>query len=181
KDNARIRSLCREPSTTRHWQGKFVRFPNSVRKASFADHRRYLYQGKVISQAVHMGVDLASVSNSPVPAANTGRVLFAGRIGIYGRTVILDHGLGLYSLYAHLSQIDVKSGEMVDKNDIIGRSGMTGLAGGDHLHYGMLVNQTFVNPVEWWDATWIENNITTKIKTARQMQQDGAWSSGGFR
>lgn len=181
KNNQKVQSLCRETDPVLHWQGRFLRFPNSARKASFADHRSYVYQDRVIGKAVHMGIDLASRANSPVPAANTGRVVFTGEIGIYGKTVIIDHGFGLFSLYAHLSHTAVEEGQMIEAGQILGRSGMTGLAAGDHLHFGMLVHDTFVNPVEWWDAAWIENNITTKIKTARQMQQDGAWSSGGFR
>jgi murein DD-endopeptidase MepM/ murein hydrolase activator NlpD len=163
QNNETIRSLCENPDTVRHWHGRFIRFPNSSRKASFADQRRYVYQGREIGRAVHLGIDLASVEGAPVPAANAGRVVFAGRIGIYGRTVILDHGLGLFSLYAHLSHIAVDKNQMVAAGEIIGKSGMTGLAGGDHLHFGMLIHNTFVNPVEWWDAVWIENNIMSKI------------------
>ena len=181
ENNATIRSLCRQTEAGLLWQGRFLRFPNSARRASFADRRSYVYQDRVIGRAVHMGVDLASLANSPVPAANTGRVVFAGKIGIYGHTVIIDHGFGLFSLYGHLSHVAVSKGQMIERGSILGRSGMTGLAGGDHLHFGMLVHDTFVNPVEWWDAAWIENNITGKIETARQMQADGAWNSGGFQ
>ncbi len=164
RDNDKIRSLCQGSDAVRHWQGKFIRFPNSARKAGFADHRSYVYQGETIGRAVHMGIDLASVAGAPVPAANRGRVAFAGRIGIYGRTVIIDHGMGLFSLYGHLSNLSVSAGQMVGAGEIIGNSGMTGLAGGDHLHFGMLVQTVFVNPVEWWDPSWIENNIMSKIK-----------------
>lgn len=145
------------------WDGPFVRLPRSANRARFADHRTYFYGGKVIDRQVHMGIDLASTAQSPVPAGNRGKVAFAGEQGIYGNTVILDHGFGLFSLYSHLSRIDVAEGQMVEKGEIIARTGMTGMAGGDHLHYGMLIHQTYVNPVEWWDATWIKNNISAKI------------------
>lgn len=168
RNNETIRSQCARSDGSRHWQGTFLRFPNSAPRAGFADRRVYEYNGKFIGRAVHMGVDLASTANSPVPAANNGRVAFAGNIGIYGRAVIIDHGLGLFSLYSHLSHIAVAADQSVEKGDIIGRSGMTGLAGGDHLHYGMLVHDTFVNPIEWWDASWIANNITDKMEMIRQ-------------
>lgn len=148
------------------WDGPFLRLPGSANRARFADHRTYFYNGKVIDRQVHMGIDLASTAHSPVPAGNRGRVAFTGEQGIYGNTVIIDHGFGLFTLYAHLSQIDVAKGQMVDKGQIIGKTGMTGLAGGDHLHYGMLIDQTYVNPVEWWDDNWIKNNISTKIAEA---------------
>ncbi|WP_172683796.1 M23 family metallopeptidase [Desulfosarcina cetonica] len=80
--------------------------------------------------------------------------------------MVLDHGFGLFSLYGHLSAIDVTVGTVVEKGQILGRTGMTGMAGGDHLHYAMLIHQTFVNPVEWWDEAWIKNNISAKIADA---------------
>ena len=149
------------------WNGSFLRLPASANRARFADHRTYFYGGKVIDRQVHMGIDLASTAHSPVPAANRGKVAFTGDQGIYGNMIILDHGFGLFTLYAHLSQIDVKVGQIVDKGNIIGNTGMTGLAGGDHLHYGTVIHQTYVNPVEWWDDAWIKNNITTKIEDAQ--------------
>jgi murein DD-endopeptidase MepM/ murein hydrolase activator NlpD len=70
------------------------------------------------------------------------------------------------SLYAHLSTIDVKVGDTVEKGQALGRSGMTGLAGGDHLHFSMLVGGHPVNSVEWWDAHWIEDRVLRKIREA---------------
>ena len=111
----------------------------------FADHRTYFYENKEIDQQVHLGFDLAVTSAVPVVAANKGRVVNADFLGIYGNCVILDHGMGVQSLYAHLSSIDVKVGDTVEKGQTLGRSGMTGLAGGDHLHFTMLVNGHPVN------------------------------------
>ncbi len=148
------------------WEGPFLRLPRSANRARFADHRTYFYGGKVIDRQVHMGIDLASTARAQVPAANRGKVVFAQDRGIYGNTVILDHGFGLFTLYAHLSRMDVAPGQMVEKGDIIGKTGKTGLAGGDHLHYGALIHQTYVNPVEWWDGAWITNNIRSKIDNA---------------
>jgi hypothetical protein len=150
-----------------YWKGAFLRLPNSARKASFADHRSYKYHGHTIDQQVHLGMDLASIAHSPVPSSNSGKVVFTGYLGIYGKTVVIDHGFGLFSTYSHLSAFNVEKGQMVSKGDIIGRTGSTGLAGGDHLHFGIVVHNTFVNPVEWWDAVWIKNNISTKIKTIK--------------
>ncbi|MFC1816784.1 M23 family metallopeptidase [Thermodesulfobacteriota bacterium] len=147
------------------WNGKFLRLPNSARKASFADHRAYKYKDRLIDRQVHLGMDLASVAHSPVPAANSGKVAFVGDISIYGITVIIDHGFGLFSMYSHLNSTEVVRGDVIQKGKIIGQTGTTGLAGGDHLHFGILIHNTFVNPVEWWDAVWIKNNIINKIKS----------------
>ena len=145
------------------WKDKFDRLNNSANRAKFADRRTYKYKGKEIDKAVHLGIDLASVSNAPVGASNSGRVIFTDNVGIFGNTIILDHGFGLASLYCHLSEIQVNKGDEVAKGDIIGKTGLTGLAGGDHLHLSMIVHNVFVNPVEWWDPAWIKNNITSKI------------------
>lgn len=151
------------------WKGGFLRLPGSANRANFADHRTYKYKGREVDRQVHMGIDLASISRAPVPAANRGRVLSTENVGIFGNTVLLDHGFGLTTLYAHLSSISVTKGDMVEKGDIIGKTGATGLAGGDHLHFGVAVNNVFVNPVEWWDRNWIKNNILhniTEVETA---------------
>jgi len=147
-----------------------VALKNAANMAKFGDHRVYLYKGKQIDEQVHLGVDLASLANSPVPAANNGRVIFADRLGIYGLTVVLDHGQGLASLYGHLSKIEVSPGQDVVKGASIGFTGQTGLAGGDHLHFSVLVNGVFVNPVEWWDSHWIEDNITRKLALLEKIQ-----------
>jgi murein DD-endopeptidase MepM/ murein hydrolase activator NlpD len=132
--------------------------------ASFAEERTYWNNGKEMDRQVHLGVDLASLAQSPVPAANSGRVVFAGPLGIYGNTVMIDHGCGLFSMYSHLSRIEIEVKKEVKKGETLGRTGFTGLAGGDHLHFSMLVDGVFVNPIEWWDEHWIKDNIEKKMK-----------------
>ncbi len=152
---------------TMYWEGSFLRFPNSAQRAGYADFREYFYNGKKIDEQVHMGIDLASLKHSPVPAGNNGKVAYADNLGIYGKTVLIDHGYGLFSMYSHLSHIGVDVGKTVSKGDIIGKTGITGLAAGDHLHYAVIVHNTFVNPIEWWDDHWIKDNITRKIEMVK--------------
>jgi murein DD-endopeptidase MepM/ murein hydrolase activator NlpD len=163
-DYQKIAQLVETTATVKYWEGAFLRMPKSANQAGFADHRVYQYNGEIIDRQVHLGMDLASVMNAPVPAANNGIVAFSGPLGIYGRTILIDHGFGLFSMYAHLNRSDVSEGQRVSKGEILGRTGSTGLAGGDHLHFSILVQKTFVNPIEWWDAAWIENNILSKIE-----------------
>jgi murein DD-endopeptidase MepM/ murein hydrolase activator NlpD len=166
KNAAKIASFAARTSPEMLWRGEvFFPFSNTSAEAAFADQRTYVYQGKEVDHQVHLGFDLASFAGTPIVAANRGQVLFAEELGIYGQCVIIDHGMGVQSLYAHLSAIETKPGEMVEKGQRLGRSGMTGLAGGDHLHFTMLVNGQMVNPVEWWDAHWIEDRIIRKIRT----------------
>jgi len=164
-----ISAACQSPAQTLYWQGTFLRLPKSATRARYADHRTYFYSGRQIDKQVHLGIDLASLANSPVPAGNSGVVAFAQSLGIYGKTVILDHGFGLFSMYSHLSQISVNPGDVVSKGDKLGRTGSSGMAGGDHLHFSMLIDDIFVNPVEWWDKNWIQNNVTAKIEWARSI------------
>ncbi|MBT1072919.1 M23 family metallopeptidase [Pelotalea chapellei] len=145
------------------WQGTFLRMPNAAPLGGFAQTRIYLHNKQKVDQQDHLGFDLASVVHAPVPAANNGTIVFAGDLGIYGQCIIIDHGLGLQTLYGHLSRMAVKAGDNVEKGQIIGNTGATGMAAGDHLHFGVLVSGQEVSPVEWWDPSWIKNNITDKL------------------
>jgi murein DD-endopeptidase MepM/ murein hydrolase activator NlpD len=148
------------------WEGPFVQPRNTKVFSNFAETRTYVYDGREVDKQVHYGYDLASTKQSPVPAANVGVVAFAGPLTIYGNTVILDHGLGLQTLYAHLSSIDVKPGDKVTKGQVLGRTGSTGLAIGDHLHFEVLVSGVSVTPLEWWDAKWIRDRVNRPLKQA---------------
>jgi murein DD-endopeptidase MepM/ murein hydrolase activator NlpD len=155
------------------WEGAFVQPRNTKVFANFAETRTYLYQGKPIDTQVHFGYDLAATKHMAVPAANKGVVVFAAPLSIYGNTVVLDHGLGLQTLYAHLSSIGVKPGDGVDKGQEIGRSGTTGLALGDHLHYEVLVNGVSVTPLEWWDTKWLRDRVAKPLKEAGLPEMGG--------
>ncbi len=148
------------------WTEAFQPLGNAKVEAKFADRRTYVHDGKEIDQQVHLGFDLAVTAHVPVRAANHGVVLHAGDLGIFGNCIVVDHGLGVQSLYGHLSSIDVKVGDTVDKGQVMGRSGMTGLAAGDHLHFTMMVDGQAVNPVEWWDPKWMQDRVFRKIVEA---------------
>jgi murein DD-endopeptidase MepM/ murein hydrolase activator NlpD len=148
------------------WNQPFLPMMNAAIKAAFADQRTYVYNGKPVDQQTHLGFDMASVERDAIRASNSGRVVLARYFGIYGNAVVIDHGYGLQSLYGHLSSIAVKEGDMVKINQEIGRSGQTGLAGGDHLHFTMLLQGLAINPVEWWDPHWIQDRIKRKLGPA---------------
>ena len=158
-----IETVSKDSSLEMLWHGPFIRMARAAAAAVFADHRTYLYGDREVDQQVHLGVDLASVKGAPVVAANAGHVLFTGYLGIYGNCVIVDHGMGVQSLYAHLSSIDVEKGDRIDADEPIGKSGMTGLAAGDHLHFSTLVAGRPVNPIEWWDPHWIHDRVDRKL------------------
>ena len=146
------------------WEGRFLQLSNSQVKAAFADHRKYVYHGNVVDTQDHLGFDLAVTKQYPIEAANSGKVVLAEYFGIYGNTLVIDHGYGLQSLYGHLSSFKVKKGDEVYKGQIIARSGMTGLAGGDHLHFSLLLHGIQINPIEWWDPNWVTSRIHERLR-----------------
>jgi murein DD-endopeptidase MepM/ murein hydrolase activator NlpD len=162
-DEARIQELVADSTPEKLWSGAFLQLPNSQVTSRFAEHRVYYVGDEPVSEAVHYGYDLASLAHAPVIASNRGRVIHAGELGIYGQAVLLDHGLGLASLYGHLSDIEVEEGDLVEKGDELGRSGDTGLAGGDHLHFAVLLSGVYVDPLEWWDPKWVWEHVEARI------------------
>jgi murein DD-endopeptidase MepM/ murein hydrolase activator NlpD len=167
-NNEYITALSKKTSPTILWEGTFKQLVNTAVEGGFADQRTYVYKGQDVDHQVHLGYDLASTAATPVGAANKGTVVHAGFLGIYGNCVILDHGMGLQSIYAHLSSIEVKTGDSVQEGQSLGRSGATGLAGGDHLHFTMLLDGKAVTPIDWWSDKWIQDRIVRKLRDADQ-------------
>ena len=156
------------------WRDAFLPFPSGQVMDAFAVRRSYLYDEKEVDQQTHLGFDLASTQQAPVPASNRGEVMLADYFGIFGNCVVLDHGHGLMSLYAHLSSVDVQLGQTVERGQSLGRTGATGLAGGDHLHFATLVRGLPVTPVEWWDNHWIQDRIDRKLGAGLPFGNQGA-------
>ncbi len=154
----------------------FQRQPHSQAEATFADLRNYIYQGKKIDQQVHLGYDLAVTQHVGVEASNDGRIVWAAPLGIYGNCIVVDHGYGLQTIYGHLSHIDVHEGDVVKRGQIMGRSGMTGMAGGDHIHFAMQLDGVQIDPKEWWDPHWIQDHITRRLDVGMVPVHEGSAS-----
>jgi hypothetical protein len=166
KNAEELAKIAESSKTSFLWSRRFEPMANTKVMSSFADRRSYVYQGKTVDHQVHLGFDLASTQGASVPSANDGIVVLARYFGIYGNAVIVDHGFGLMTLYGHLSTIDVTEGRDVKRGETVGRSGQTGLAGGDHLHFSVLIQGTPVDPREWWDDHWIQDRIARKLGPA---------------
>jgi murein DD-endopeptidase MepM/ murein hydrolase activator NlpD len=162
ENEKQIREHLAERSPTPLFDGALQQWANSQVTSRFAEKRTYFIGSAPVSKATHYGYDLATTTAAPVTAAQAGRVAYAGDLGIYGNCVLIDHGLGLATLYGHLSRLDVQAGAQVTRGQTLGLSGATGLAGGDHLHFAVLVGDTYVDPVEWWDAKWVETHISDR-------------------
>jgi murein DD-endopeptidase MepM/ murein hydrolase activator NlpD len=137
--------------------------------AHFGDHRIYYYDGEEVSEAYHLGLDLASNAMAKIRPQNSGTVVFADYNGLYGNMPMIDHGLGLYTIYGHCSTLKVSEGDHVRARETIALTGKSGYAMGDHLHFGVLVQGIEVRPQEWMDKDWIRMNITNIIKSAKKI------------
>jgi hypothetical protein len=158
------------------WDGAFRRQSNAAAMSTFADRRSYVYEGRIIDHQTHLGYDLASLRLAPVEASQNGIVVYADNLGIYGNTVVLDHGLGVFSLYGHMSTLAVQPGQKVEAGETLGQTGETGLAGGDHLHFSILLHGIQVDPVEWWDPHWLRDHVTAKLHMFPRASDEGAGS-----
>jgi len=163
QNNQQLQELSQKTQSEFLWKGAFLQLSKSQVEAAFADHRRYIYKGRSVDTQDHLGFDLAVTKQYPVEATNSGEVIFANYLGIYGNSIVIDHGHGLQSLYAHLSSFDVKEGDWVEKGQSIARTGTTGLAAGDHLHFSLLLHGVQVNPTEWWDPQWVKTRISDRL------------------
>jgi murein DD-endopeptidase MepM/ murein hydrolase activator NlpD len=162
--HARIAELAKSSPGEFLWHGSFLQLSNSKVESFFADRRTYVHDRKAVDRQDHVGFDLSVTQHYPIEAGNDGKVIVAEYLGIYGNAVLIDHGAGLISLYGHMSEIDVKPGQMVKKREVLGKSGATGLAAGDHLHFGMFLHGVPVNPTEWWDEKWINDHVLDRMK-----------------
>ena len=147
---------------------KFYPLKSGAKVASFGDERHYYYKNKSneVSKSYHVGYDLASTKMANIKTSNAGKIVYANDNGIYGNMPMIDHGLGLFTLYGHCSQLLVKEGDEVTAEQVIARTGTSGLALGDHLHFGILIQGSEVRPIEWFDAKWIKTNIDDVFRSA---------------
>ena len=166
-NNNKIMEITANSKDKMFWNNRFLQLSNSKVEANFADHRSYKVDEEIVDKQYHLGYDLSVTKKYPVEAANGGIIEFTGDIGIYGNTVIVDHGMGVMTLYSHLSSISVKEGDKIKKGGIIGKTGITGLAVGDHLHFGVYVHGVPVRPLEWWDQKWIKEKVLNRIEKAK--------------
>ncbi len=146
------------------WSQPFLQEHNSQVESNFADVRNYIYHGKKVDQEVHLGYDLAITPHIGVEASNDGKVVWAAPLGIYGNCIVVDHGYGLQSIYGHMSEFAVREGDAVKRGQIMGKSGDTGMAGGDHIHFTMQLDGVQIDPKEFFDAHWIRDHIARRVE-----------------
>lgn len=147
----------------------FKRLTNAKTAGYFGQRRHYYHNGSKIDDAWHLGVDWASIKRADIHTSNSGTVIFNDYLGIYGHTIIVDHGFGIQSLYAHTSASHVNVGDQVQKKQKIANTGTTGAVLGDHLHFGMLIQGVEVNPLEWMDKNWIQTRIIDILDDAKKV------------
>lgn len=133
----------------------------------FGDHRKFSFNKIDAGESYHLGIDLASIKHAPIIASNDGVVVMSEELGIHGNAIVIEHGYGVASLYAHLSEAYKKEGDIIKIGDIIGKSGSSGLAFGDHLHFGILIQGKPSISNEWMDSKWLKTNINDVLENAK--------------
>lgn len=171
EDESRILKACSDLVSDKSFIDEnfraFVPLRRSQLVGSFGDHRTYYLDKEKISEALHLGIDVASVKNAPIIASNNGVVLLKSHLGLYGNTLLLYHGFGVSSIYSHMSESLVEVSDEVRAGQELGKTGTTGWAFGDHLHFGILIQGHFVRLSEWLDQKWIDENVLGVLAKAR--------------
>ena len=145
EERQKLRDIFDRVKPERLWDGNF-RIPLDGVTAGSNFGKRRILNGNPGSP--HSGVDLPGATGTPVHAAQRGKVVLAEELFFAGNTVVADHGLGIYTLYGHLSEIDVKVGDVLETGDVLGKVGATGRVTGPHLHWGLTVERARVNPLQ---------------------------------
>lgn len=153
---ARLDALFRS-TTPRRWSGPFVAPVTTPATSNFGT--RSIFNGE--PRARHAGVDFRAATGAPIVAPGAGRIVLAGDLFFTGKTVVIDHGAGLFSLLAHLSAVTVAADHFVDRGAPIGRVGATGRATGPHLHWSVRLNGARVDPLSLLFATGAEGRDMT--------------------
>ena len=143
RESAEIAAIYAALTPEAHWTEPFQTPIPGISAGNNFGHRR-VFNGQ--PRAPHSGADLRAATGTPIRAANRGRVVLAKDLFFSGNAVFVDHGLGVYSAYLHLSQMHVAPGEMVERGDVIGLAGATGRVTGPHLHWGVRVLDARVDP-----------------------------------
>ena len=164
-----INDIMSTSVSQRLWSGSFDRPMPAAPTATFSEKRHYFLDNLDAGNSLHQGVDLAQTTNTVIRVPNGGKAVFADDLGIYGNCLIIDHGFSLFTMYGHLSSITVNIGDELQRGQELGRSGATGLAGGDHLHFEIRLHGIPINPVEWFDGHWIRDHVDGQIKHVKDI------------
>lgn len=145
EERDKLRAIFDQVTPEKLWDGDFRVPLDGVTTGGNFGKRRIL-NGQPGSP--HSGVDFPSPTGTPIHAAQSGRVALAEELFFSGNTVVVDHGLGIYTFYGHLSETDVKVGDALQSGQVLGKVGATGRVTGPHLHWGLTIERARVNPLE---------------------------------
>lgn len=166
-NSTEVASLMDEHRFERYWSGSFSKQRGAI-QLSFGDRVNFSYRDREIGNLISQGYEVRLPrSDLSVTAANDGIVMFTDNIGIYGRMLAIDHGLGLTSVYGRLENVKVDKGELVKKGEEIGVVGRTGFSRNKHLYFEIRVHGLPVNPLEWLDRSWHQAHVTYKINQVK--------------
>lgn len=158
EESERVRAILDSVSLQRYWRDAFTVPVPGPPISSFG--KRSVYNGQ--RRSAHSGTDFRAASGTPIQAPNAGRIVLAANLYYSGNTVIIDHGLGLYSYLGHLSSISVEQGSQVQAGQVVGKAGATGLVTGPHLHWSVRLVGTRVDPLSLITLLGTSRNPTSR-------------------
>ena len=164
----RLAEIFLKSEAKRYWSGVFSRYGFGTKRYWFGDTVSYEFKGEVLGSYIETGAELVSGPEVLARAANGGKVVFAGDMGMYGDTVIVDHGFGLTSIYSNLSYIACRIDQVLESGDPIGKYGASGFNSGQHLQFEMRLQGVPVRPIEWWDQSWITDHIENRVRDLKK-------------
>jgi murein DD-endopeptidase MepM/ murein hydrolase activator NlpD len=163
RDEAVLEEALSASESKRWWNGPFGKPVAGYPSNSVGDKRLIAVNDREIASSAAQGARFAVSARATVVAAQAGRVVLVANLGLLGTTVVIDHGCGLATVYAHLSETTVTQGSEVATGQAIGRTGSTGFATSEEVYFEMRVQGVAVSPNEWWDQNWVRDHIENKV------------------
>ena len=162
-DEGFVGTALSRSTSTRLWREAFLPPVSASPTNSAGDQRVVLLEDRELVRGTSSGVRFPVSRRTPVVAANNGTVVFIGTLGLLGNTIVIDHGFGLASVYAHLSDVSATRGITVQRGQEIGRTGSTGFSQSEEVYFEIRLHGVPVSPNEWWDQTWVTDHIDNKV------------------
>jgi murein DD-endopeptidase MepM/ murein hydrolase activator NlpD len=157
----------RKTEGNRYWRGPLLSYAGDL-IVGFGDSQLFKLNGITAGKFQSRGVTWTNLKDDKIRAANTGKVVFTGSNGVYGNAVVIDHGFGLSSFYAHLDTILVRVGDKVSKSTVIGRAGTSGLMAQQSLHFQLRLHGVPIDPSPWWNTSWVRREIDRKLSSIKR-------------
>lgn len=159
----KIHEVSKRSELKSSWDGAFQRPAGATLRADFGEIRDYLYGSELLGNFIYTGAEFSSSSGLGISAAAPGKLIYVGDLGLYGKSVIVDHGFGLATVYGYLDSTSAEIDAEVKAGTVLGKAGVSGFSEAPGFLYEVRIHGIPVRPIEWWDARWVHDHIRRKI------------------